>query len=274
MKKVIVWSAKGGVGKSTIACAVARALSKKVRVGLADLDLLNPNLGEMLGVRQHDLKLTAEKILPTEIDGMKVMTLEFLPKEDVARLWKEGTVKDFVKEMAEVARLWGEGTVADFAKEMVRRARPWEEGTVTDFVREMLEVVDWSGVDYLVIDCPPGTGDAPQALLKLLGKDDCAVVVTGPRPTEVTDAVRTLDALRYFETRIAGLVVNFSGVRCACGKVYDLGAPAGEVAKKLGLQLLAAVPLCVDGGERLESFIDAERFLAATKRRFSLLGGG
>ena len=147
-KKYVVMSGKGGVGKSTVSVnlAVSLALQGK-KVGLLDVDIHGPSIPTMLGLHNISLTGSEEKIDPVLVEGipnLKVMSVGFLLEtEDAPVIWR-GPMKNSI-------------------------------------IKQFLKDVVWGELDYLIIDCPPGTGDEPLSVIQLLGKADGAIIVTTPQ---------------------------------------------------------------------------------------------
>ena len=235
---IAVASGKGGVGKSTVAVNLALALSKMgVKVGLLDVDIYGPSLPTLLGISGQP-KVSERKILPIESHGLKVMSLGFLMEDDMPVIWR--------------------GPI------------------VTGIIRQFLQDVDWRGTDYLILDLPPGTGDA-QLTLAQSAPLDGAIVVTTPSDLALLDAARGLQMFRTLNVDVLGIVENMShfawpgasAMRQAIDKAagdgmdekvakklrkvldkhertYVFGEKGGaREAKRLGLPLLGEIPLDV-----------------------------
>ena len=148
---VVVLSGKGGVGKSMLAVNLAVSLSLAgKRVGLLDVDVHGPSIPTMLGLEGKTVEGNVEGVQPIKYNGMKVMSVGFLLKSpDDAVIWR-GPMKMKV-------------------------------------IRQFLQEVDWGTLDYLIIDCPPGTGDEPLSVCKLIKNTDGALVVTTPQKVATVD---------------------------------------------------------------------------------------
>jgi ATP-binding protein involved in chromosome partitioning len=212
--------------------AIARILARKSgpgKVGLADFDINTPKLCDELG-STGVIGFDEKRLIPPEIEGMKVFSLQMLPDEDKAALFSG-------KQMGEIAE-------------------------------QLFDTVDWDGVDYMVIDLPPGTGEVTQAVFRRMQKDDALVLVTGPRKPELKDAIRTLDMARFMGIRIAGVIVNFAYFQCTCGQTIWLGDQCAD--RRLKVDLLATVPLLNPAAhQKFEDFIEVDRLLKLTKRTYS-----
>jgi len=208
---VAVASGKGGVGKSTVAVNLAAALSQLgEKVGLMDADIYGPSIPTMLGIHEEPevVEVDGEKKLGTlEKFGINLMSLGFLQEEDSPVIWRGP---------------------------LVMRA-----------VRQFLRDVDWRGSEILVIDLPPGTGDA-QLTLTQSAPLDGAVIVTTPQDVALIDARKGLHMFREVGVPVIGIVENMSMFRCPdCGHVAHIfGTGGGErTAKELGVPFLGSVPI-------------------------------
>ena len=174
--KILVMSGKGGVGKSSTAVNLALALVQEGKaVGMLDVDIHGPSVPKMLGAESVRPKGTEEYMLPIDCHGLKVMSIGFLlPKQTDAIIWRG----------------------------------PMKTKVIQQFVRD----VEWGDLDYLVVDCPPGTGDEPLSILQLLGKNIRAVIVTTPQ--EVPDRRQKVNYFCRQLTCGAGVIENMSGFVC------------------------------------------------------------
>jgi len=208
---VAVASGKGGVGKSTVAVNLAIALSQRgYGVGIMDADIYGPSMPTMLGI--HDEPEIADvdgarKIIPLEKHGLKLMSLGLLQPEDAPVIWRGP---------------------------LVMRA-------VTQFLRD----VDWRGCDVLVIDLPPGTGDA-QLTLTQSAPLDGAIIVTTPQDVALIDARKGLHMFEEVDVPVLGIVENMSVYTCPeCGHEAHIFRSGGgkRTASELGVPLLGDVPI-------------------------------
>ncbi|MEZ4461030.1 MAG: Mrp/NBP35 family ATP-binding protein [bacterium] len=209
-KVIAVASGKGGVGKSTVAANLALALKANgYRVGLLDVDIYGPSLPTLLGVAGRPA-VRERRIVPLEAQGLRLMSLGFLMEDDTPVIWR--------------------GPI------------------VTGIIRQFLRDVDWSGLDYLVVDMPPGTGDAQLALAQTVPVDG-ALIVTTPSDLALIDAARGLQMFKTLNIEVIGVVENMSKFICpSCHtETYIFGKDTVEAeAKRLGTKLLGAIPLDVD----------------------------
>lgn len=215
--RIVVLSGKGGVGKSTVAVNLAWALSRAgAKVGLLDVDLHGPSVPVMLGLRGMACSGEDNKIVPLNYGDLKVISVDFfLPREEVAVVWR-GPVKDGA-------------------------------------IKQLLEDVAWGDLDFLVVDCPPGTGDEPLSVCqRLKDGDTSAIVVTTPQEVSAVDVRRSLDFCRQLKLPVLGVVENMSGFVCPhCGKVTHIFKQGGgrALAEKAHVPFLGEIPIDPAVGE-------------------------
>jgi ATP-binding protein involved in chromosome partitioning len=204
---IAVASGKGGVGKSTVAINLACALGiSGARVGLLDADIYGPSIPGMMGV-QDEPKVVDQKLVPLEAFGVRLMSIGFLAGADKAMVWRGP---------------------------MVSRA-----------IEQMLSDVHWGELDYLVIDLPPGTGDASLTLAQAVPLTGVAIVCT-PQAAALSIAVKALQMFRGLNVTPLGLVENMSWFVCGrCSEehfIFDHGG-AERAARRLGVPYLGGIPL-------------------------------
>jgi ATP-binding protein involved in chromosome partitioning len=203
---IAVASGKGGVGKSTVAVNIAVVLAQSgARVGLLDADIYGPNVPTMMGLD----RLPAPKnnrLIPAESYGVKVMSIGFLVKPDQPLIWR--------------------GPMLHSA------------------IRQFLSDVDWGELDYLIIDLPPGTGDAPLSLAQSLPLSG-GLIVTLPQQVSLDDAIRGLEMFRQLDVPVFGVVENMSYLELPDGSKMDIfGSGGGEkLAAQAGVPFIGAIPM-------------------------------
>lgn len=203
---IAVGSGKGGVGKTTVAVNTAVVLAQSgARVGLLDADIYGPNVPTMMGVNRLP-PARADKLLPALAYGVKVMSIGFLVKPNQPLIWR--------------------GPMLHSA------------------IRQFLSDVEWGELDYLVVDLPPGTGDAALSLAQSLPLTG-GVIVTLPQQVSLDDARRGLEMFRQLEVPVLGVVENMSFLELPDGTRMDIfGAGGGErMALEAGVPFLGAVPI-------------------------------
>jgi len=204
-----VASAKGGVGKSSVAVNLALALKDKGhRVGLMDADVYGPSVPTMLGIEDAAPQATPErKIHPIEGHGLQTMSMGMLMPKDQAVIWRGPLVMSAVKQ----------------------------------FLQDVL----WDDLDYLIIDMPPGTGDAQLTLVQTVPLDG-VVMVTTPQEVALADVRRGIAMFVKVEVPVLGIVENMSYFVCPdSGKKYDIFGHGGgaRVAEQYRLPLLGEIPI-------------------------------
>jgi len=207
---IAVASGKGGVGKSTTSVNLALGLAHQgLSVGILDADIYGPSMPRMMGIT--DKPTTGGKTLtPLEGYGLKVMSMGFLIEEDTPMIWRGP---------------------------MVIQA-----------LTQMLRDVEWGELDVLVVDMPPGTGDAQLTMAQEVPLSG-AVIVSTPQDIALIDARKGLNMFRKVEVPLLGLIENMSYFNCpSCGERSDIFGHGGarEEADKLGIPFLGEIPLHMD----------------------------
>jgi ATP-binding protein involved in chromosome partitioning len=217
---IAVASGKGGVGKSTTSVNIALALSRHgKKVGIMDADIYGPSIPRMMGISGQPRSEDGTRLIPMENYDVKCMSMGFMVPEEEPTIWRGPMV--------------------------------------TGALEQMLRDVEWAPLDILIVDMPPGTGDAQLTMAQgteLAG----AIIVSTPQDIALLDARKGLNMFRQVEVPIIGLVENMSYYICPkCGDeahIFDNGG-AKETAEKYGCPFLGAIPLDVeirktsDGGQ-------------------------
>ena len=207
-RKIVVFSGKGGVGKTTIAVNLAYALARSGnQVGLLDADITGPNVPQMVGLHELPLATEGDRIVPPEKDGIKVVSLATLIPPDSPVIWRG----------------------------------PLRSKALDQFLGDVI----WGELDYLVADLPPGTGDEVLTMAQRM-EPQVAVVVTTPQELSLIDGRRAINMAKKMGIAKIGVVENMSGLRCPhCGHLIELfGSGGGErAARELGVHFLGKVPI-------------------------------
>ncbi len=209
--QVVVLSGKGGVGKSTVAVNLATSLALAgKRVGLLDIDIHGPSIPKTLNLEGKTLQVVGDAILPLEMtENLKVMSIGFMLRgNDDAVIW--------------------------------RGPRKYQ------MIKQFLKDVKWGNLDFLVIDCPPGTGDEPLAIVQLLECADGALIVTTPQEIALADVRKSISFCRTLDLPILGVVENMSGFVCPkCGERIDIFKSGGgeQMAKQMRVRFLGRIPI-------------------------------
>ena len=203
-----VASGKGGVGKSTVAVNLALALPRHgLQVGMLDADIYGPSLPRMLGITGKPEATPDKRLMPMERYGIKAMSMGFIVAEDTPMIWRGPMV--------------------------------------IGALEQMLRDVDWGELDVLVVDMPPGTGDAQLTMAQRVPLAG-AVIVSTPQDIALIDARKGLNMFRKVDVPVLGIVENMSYFICPnCGHeshIFGHGGARRE-AEKLGTDFLGEVPL-------------------------------
>ncbi|MEJ5363983.1 MAG: iron-sulfur cluster carrier protein MrpORP [Desulfosoma sp.] len=207
--KLLVMSGKGGVGKSSVAAGLAVALARRgFMVGLLDVDLHGPSIPKILGVQGTFHVDDQKRLVPHALtENLHVVSIQLLLDDpDAAVIWR-GPVK---------------------------------HGVIKQFIGQ----VHWGSLDYLIVDCPPGTGDEPLSIAQTI-PDVHAVIVTTPQEIALQDVRKSINFCRQAHVPILGLVENMSALVCPhCGKEVPLFGSGGgrKTAERMQVHFLGSLP--------------------------------
>ncbi|WP_020693996.1 iron-sulfur cluster carrier protein ApbC [Reyranella massiliensis] len=208
---IAVASGKGGVGKSTTAVNLALGLAANgISTGLLDADIYGPSMPRMLDVKEKPESIDGKQLKPIERYGIKTMSIGYIVAEDTPMIWR--------------------GPMVSSALE------------------QMLRDVQWGDLDVLVVDMPPGTGDAQLTLAQRVALAG-AVIVSTPQDIALVDARKGLNMFRKVAVPVLGIVENMSYFLCPkCGERAEIFGHGGahEEADKLGVPFLGEIPLHLD----------------------------
>ncbi len=209
--KFLVLSGKGGVGKSTVAVNLAVWLSmQSKKVGLLDIDIHGPSIPKLLNLEHKAIQTENEKIKPIPYgDNLKIMSIGLLLQDETnAVIWR-GPMKHTL-------------------------------------IKQFLTDVCWDKLDYLVVDCPPGTGDEPLSAVQLLNNADGAVIVTTPQQIAVVDVKKCITFCKQLNLPVLGVIENMSGLVCPhCQHRIDIFKAGGgkQMAKDFNVPFLGSIPI-------------------------------
>jgi len=205
---VAVASGKGGVGKSTVATNLALALAAQgLRIGLLDADVYGPSLPRMMAIRDKPQTKDGKTLIPLVNHGIKCMSIGFMVAEDTPTIWRGPMVMSALE--------------------------------------QMLRDVEWGELDMLVVDMPPGTGDAQLTMAQRVPLAG-AVIVSTPQDIALLDARKGLNMFRRVDVPVLGIVENMSYFLCPhCGERSEIFGHGGarQEAERLGVPFLGEVPL-------------------------------
>jgi ATP-binding protein involved in chromosome partitioning len=215
---IAVASGKGGVGKSTTAVNLALALRELgLKVGILDADIYGPSMPKLLGIRERPQSAGGNRLRPIERHGMAVMSIGFLIEEETPMIWRG----------------------------------PMVMSALTQMLRE----VEWGTLDVMVVDMPPGTGDAQLTMAQQVPLKG-AVIVSTPQDLALIDARRGIAMFRRVNVPVLGIVENMSTFVCPhCGTRSDIFGHGGarHEAERLGVPFLGEVPLDITIREKSDA---------------------
>jgi len=205
---IAVASGKGGVGKTTIAVNLALALARTgAKVGLLDADIYGPSVPLMLGA-EGDPQVLKNKIQPPNVEGIKVISMGFFYEQS-------------------------------------QQAGIYRGPIVSGIIKQFLTDVDWGSLDYLIIDLPPGTGDAPLTMAQTIPVTGI-IIVTTPQDVAMNVAVKALGMFSKLNVPIVGVIENMSYLQCPhCSEHINVFGKGGgqKISEKFGIPFLGEIPL-------------------------------
>jgi ATP-binding protein involved in chromosome partitioning len=215
---IAVASGKGGVGKSTVATNLACALQATgAKVGLCDCDLYGPSIGLMFGTNDRPFADEENRIIPVERYGLKLMSMGFLLDDESPAILRGPMV--------------------------------------TKYTQQFLRQVNWEGLDYLVLDLPPGTGDIQLTIVQTVALTG-VIIVTTPQEVALIDARKAVTMFQKVNVPVLGIIENMSYFLCPSDGVrYDIFGTGGgqREAERVGVSLLGQVPIDIatrEAGDR------------------------
>lgn len=220
--KIVVLSGKGGVGKSTVSANLAMSLAAKgFSVGLLDADIHGPSVPTLFNMTGQCATMNGETVEPLTAGGIKLMSAGFMISHPDQAIIVRGPAKNGI-------------------------------------LQQMLGQVNWGPLDYLIIDCPPGTGDEPLSVCQLINSPDGGVVVTTPQEVAAADVRKSIQFCRKLNLPILGILENMSGYVCPnCGEeIHLFGKDGGrKTAEQFNEAFLGKIPIdpaigiCGDAGK-------------------------
>ncbi|MCK4506818.1 MAG: Mrp/NBP35 family ATP-binding protein [Candidatus Aegiribacteria sp.] len=209
-RSILVLSGKGGVGKSTVAANLAISLSLQgFKTGLLDTDFHGPSIPKLLGLEGSRLTSDGEKVNPVEMGALSVISVDFM---------------------------------------LSSRTDPviWRGPMKMNVIKQLFEDVNWGDLDYMIIDCPPGTGDEPLSVVQLIPEPSGAVIVTTPQELSLSDVRRSIQFCNALNLPVLGVIENMSGFVCPhCGERTELFGSGGgqEMAEEMDVPFLGKIPI-------------------------------
>ena len=211
VKKVIaISSGKGGVGKSTIAVNLAIALKNlKYNVGILDADIYGPSLPKMIGILEKPKSEDGVNLIPIKKFDLQCMSIGFMVSEETPMIWRG----------------------------------PMVASTIKTFANKVL----WDNVDFLIIDMPPGTGDALLTFSQEIDIDG-AVIITTPQNVAVIDVKRGIEMFKRTNVKILGIIENMTSFKSGDGVEHFIFGKDGakNIAHKFNIEILGQIPIDIE----------------------------
>ena len=211
--KVVVISGKGGVGKSTISVNLAYGLALQgKKVGILDVDIHGPSVAKMMGLEGKKLEVSDDGVRAKPlrvVNNLYAVTLaSMLQNPDEPVIWRG----------------------------------PLKMGAIKQFLAD----INWPELDYLIVDCPPGTGDEPLSAIQTIGDMDGAIIVSTPQDVALLDARKSIRFAEMLKVPVIGLVANMGSFSCPhCGELIDIfkGTGVEKAAADFNLDILGSIPI-------------------------------
>ena len=211
--KIVVISGKGGVGKSTVSVNLAYGLALQGKsVGILDVDIHGPSIAKMLGIENKKLEISDDGVRAKPIrvvNNLYAVTLaSMLQNPDDPVIWRG----------------------------------PLKIGAIKQFLSD----INWPELDYLIVDCPPGTGDEPLSAIQTIGDMDGAIIVSTPQDVALLDARKSIRFAEMLKVPVLGLIENMAGFKCPhCGGIIDIFAGNGvkKAAEDFNVEILGSIPI-------------------------------
>jgi ATP-binding protein involved in chromosome partitioning len=227
VKKVIaISSGKGGVGKSTIAVNLAVAIKNlKYNVGILDADIYGPSIPKLMGISEKPKSEDGVNLIPIKIFDIQCMSIGFMVSEDTPMIWRG----------------------------------PMVASTIKTFVNKVL----WDNIDFLIIDMPPGTGDALLTFSQEIDIDG-AVIVTTPQNIAIIDVKRGIEMFKRTNVKILGIIENMTSFKSDDGIEHFIFGKDGakNIAEKFNIEILGQISIDIEISKSVEN---GKPFLLETK---------
>lgn len=220
MRKILVLSGKGGVGKSTLTVALARAMKDcGHRVGVLDIDIDTPNIPEFMSIEKRDIELSDKGIVPKNVGGIEVMSIGLVAEPEYAVMWG------------------GERRVMA--------------------ISQMLNKVEWT-CDILFIDSPPGTTEEVRAVIEHFNPDGLIIITTNHRAS-LSDVKRTLSMIKLLKSsnKIIGIIKNMTCIICECGKnmnLFEIDKNGDD--REIDSRVISEIPYINEYSNKIEDYLN------------------
>jgi ATP-binding protein involved in chromosome partitioning len=213
--KIIILSGKGGVGKSTVSINLAYALVLEgKKVGIMDVDIHGPSIAKMAGIEGQGLSVSSNE-RPKPVEAVKNL---------------------YILSIASMLKSPDDPVV-------------WRGPMKMNIIKQFLSDIDWPELDFLIVDCPPGTGDEPLSIIQLLKEVTGCIIVSTPQDIAFLDARKTINFSKMLKVPVLGLIENMAGFICPkCGEKIDIfkSGSADKCINDFNIDLLGKIPIDTD----------------------------